>query len=165
MRLLRTTSFSVLLSVQVASLSNFLCLFCKAQERETQKEVCANFAGVKPPPYNLVRQWHADVHPMPILFVSVKQRHMTRDSMIALACRIGKDHSSERALDLYIFDDQHAAKVYSPAHEGNTAEVEKALRAMYEFSREKGQQWIDLRPAPNSKWIHVDLGKAPEASE
>jgi hypothetical protein len=113
----------------------------------------------------LIRRWRADVNPMPILFVSIKASRVTEDSIIALVCDIGKEHSSERALDLYIFDDDRAAKVYSPAHEGNTAQVERSLRATYEFSREKGGQWIDLRLTPNSQWLHINLGKPPEAAK
>jgi hypothetical protein len=116
------------------------------------------------PPYRLVRQWHSDVKPMPILFVRVRSERISANSMIALACRLGKERSSERALDLYIFDDDRAAKVYSPAHEGNAPQTEKALRAVYEFSREKGEAWIDLRSVSSSKWVHIDFGQASRGS-
>ncbi len=137
----------------------------ESQERETQKESCANFASIPIPRYRLGRQWRTDVKPMPVLFISVKPRDVSRDSVISLGCRIGEEYSSEQSLDLYILDDQHSAKIYSPAHEGNTGKTERSLRAIYEFSREKDYQWIDWRPDPNqaSKWIHIDLGKAPVA--
>ncbi len=132
---------------------------------EIQKESCGNVDSISVVPYRLVRQWRTDVQPMPVLFVSVKRGDIKRESIIALGCHVGEKYSSENALDLYILDNEHAAQIYSPAHEGNSGETERSLRAVYEFSREKDQQWLDWRSDADhpSKWTHIDLGKAPMA--
>ena len=164
MRTLRAIFFLAKLTLGVEALGLFHRGF-KAQERESQKESCANFATVPIPPYRLVRQWRTDLKPMPVVFVSVKPNDVSRDSMIALGCRIGGKYSSEHSLDVYILDNRKAAKIYSPAQEGNSGKTEKSLRALYEFSRENDHQWLDWRPDPNrpSKWVRIDLGKAPLA--
>lgn len=156
--------FFVVELAMLAEILSFSYADSEAQERETQKESCANFASAPIPTYHLVREWRTDVEPMPVLFVSVKPRDVSRGSIIALACRIGAEHSSEQALDLYILDNLRAAKLFTPAYEGNSSKTERAHRATYEFSRTTDSQFLDWRPDPNdpSRWIHINLGLPPK---
>lgn len=171
MRVLGTVLLFLAQLTYVVCLWLLACPNCGAQEREIQKEDCATFASAPVPKYHIRHRYHAGIKPMLFLFVSVDPSDISRDDVIALACHIGKKYSAEQALGLWILDDSHAAKVYAPAHEGNSGKTERALRATYEFYRdffrEKDSQFLDWRPDPNdrSRWIHIDLGKAPVASK
>lgn len=140
-----------------------LCPYCAAQQREVQRDDCSRSAGLPVPSYHLAREWRGDIKPLLVLFISVNTRDVNQDGLVALACAVGKKYAAEQNLSAWILDNSHAAKIYNPAHEGNTAEAERSLRATYGFSRKDHSQTLDWRPDPKqpNKWIHIDLGRPP----
>jgi hypothetical protein len=100
---------------------------------------------------------------MLFVFVSMKGEDINQDTLLSLSCEFDRKYATEPGVDMFILDDPGAAKVFTPAGDGNTAETEKSYRAHYGFFKAIDSHFLSWRPDPNdrSKWVDIRLGKLP----
>jgi hypothetical protein len=100
-----------------------------------------------------------------VIYVALAPFDVDQEKLLALTCKLAKDHANEEAIFVYVFDTHRAAMHFNPQGEGNTRETNLSFRARYAFFRDNGGgQGLDWRPDPNDvdRWTHIDLGEPPK---
>lgn len=145
-----------------------ICLagsLAEARQGAQEKESCQTYIKHSVPRFRVAKKYRTELKPGLVLFVSVASEDFKQDDLIALGCLLGKTNSKEEALYAWIFDSDHAASHYHPPGEGNDRQTNLAHRALYGFSRQKGEegQSLDWWPEPldRSRTIHINLGAPP----
>ena len=139
------------------------------QGKDKESDTCETYLKQKPPKYRLARQFHTQTNYGSALhiFVSIDQKDVTRDKLLALSCKLGIDHANEENFFVFILDTHRAAKRFNPQGEGNDRQTNLADRAFYAFSRERGDAygqsltWKPDRYDPD-RWVNIELGRPPE---
>lgn len=95
--------------------------------------------------------------------VGISPRDATLEKVAALACLLGKQNAQERVLVVWIFDDCRAAKRFRPHGEGVSEGTKHALRASYNFDRDKESQEFTWTPDPKNpvNSTKLNLGVPP----
>ena len=95
--------------------------------------------------------------------VGISPRDATLEKVAALACLLGKQNAPERVLVVWIFDDFRAAKRFRPQGEGVSESTKHALRASYNFDRDKESQELTWTPDPKNpvNSTKLNLGVPP----
>jgi hypothetical protein len=159
--------------LQIATLYLLICLpitsvaLCTpiGLQKESERGGCRGY-GEKVPKYDIARHYRTDLKPGLVLFVYIAPDDVARQKLIALSCKIGKDHATEQSLFVYLFDSKRGAKRFNPQGEGNSRQINLSYRGLYGFSREPGSaygQSLSWRPDRNepNHWITIDLGPPP----
>jgi hypothetical protein len=98
------------------------------------------------------------------LYVSVASLDFDREKLIALGCKLGRDHRRDNQLWVWIFDSYRAAKWRSTPRKGSNPEADRARIAIYSFGRATDDYGQYLRlpdPARPNEYIRIDLGGPP----
>lgn len=174
-----------------------ICFFCSASliaaqvgalARDKEKDTCGPYLGAAVPKYRIARQFRdrTEYGSSLTILLSVDQKDVTRDNLLALSCKLGADHSNEDGFFVFILDTRRAAKRFVPLGDpGNDRQTNKAYRAFYAFSREDPQlkwptpydvyaltnprgpsgQSLSWKPDPSQpdRWVSIDLGPPPPA--
>jgi hypothetical protein len=134
-------------------------------QQATEKDDCGKYEKKAVPSYRVARKVKPDESTGLELSISLDSSEFIYEKLVTLACRIGKDHVEEHALYVWILDDYRAAKDYSAGPIANGPNNNLSFRAVYRFSREKGNEiqtltwWPD--PADRDHGILIDLGVPP----
>lgn len=139
------------------------------QERDKESDSCEAYLKSKAPKHRIARQIHTHTNHASALtmHVSIDQKDVTRDKLIALSCQLGVDHASEEHFFLFILDTFRAAKRFNPLGAGTSGQTNLSYRGLYGFSREPGSAygqslaWKPDRNDPNH-WVEINLGPPPK---
>jgi hypothetical protein len=97
------------------------------------------------------------------LMISLAPKDITQANLVANGCNLGKEYRKEPFLQVWFFDDHHAAKAWELQHETGNRETNLALRGSYGFSRERHEQnltWF-YHPPDWDRYVKINLGKPP----
>lgn len=108
-----------------------------ALARDKAKDTCGPYLGAPVPKYRIARQFRdrTEYGSSLTILLSVDQKDVTRDNLLALSCKFGVDHANEESFFLRILDTRRAAKRFVPLGDpGNDRQTNMAYRAFYAFS-------------------------------
>jgi hypothetical protein len=92
----------------------------------------------------------------------------TKENLLALSYHIGRTHSIEQSLFVWIFDTTRAAKRYNTTAEGNDSGTNASLLGMYGFVRNEPKlhalTWFS-NPTNHYDKVEIQLGPIPDAGE
>ncbi len=163
MRRLQIAALYALTCLTIPSVA--LCTPIGLQKKPAERGDCHAY-GEKVPKYDIARHYRTDLKPGLVLFVYIAPDDVARQKLIALSCKIGRDHAAEQSLFVYVFDNKEGAKRFNPQGEGNSRQINLSYRGLYGFSREPGSaygQSLSWRPDRNepNRWVTIDLGTPP----
>lgn len=160
---MRHATFQLMVSVIA------LCIFdaqALGRQRTQERADCSAYVGRKIPTFRVAKKSRTDKGRALVLSISLAPSDVDREKLIALACKLGRDHAAEEGLFVWILDSYRAAKRYSPQGEGNDRQTELAYRGSCGFTRDPqagyGQTlawWPD--PYDRNRFVHIDLGPPP----
>jgi hypothetical protein len=128
------------------------------------RDDCSRHLTAHVPAYRLDRSTRLEKDRTLVLYISIAPDDAGQESLIALACSLGKQYATETFLYAYLFDSRFAAKHYNPQHEGNTAQEEASYLGAYSFARLPelyGAQLSVSTKKGNSNRVDIDLGPPP----
>jgi len=153
-----------------------LCLFLSAfadqvfaqqpgSPAKTEQEHCSAYLNQAVPTYRVA--WHyKTTGPGMTMYISIAPGDVTRDKLIALGCKLGRDHARGENLFVLILDSYAEAKRFCFQCEGGDRQTSFSFRAMYAFNREPGNAYQSLSWRPDRdtlhKWEQIDLGPPPD---
>jgi hypothetical protein len=163
-----------MLRLQTTSLSLsliFVVLACGAQGHPQGKgDGCEPYYDRASSRFRIARHYelHAGGGGLAI-FVSISPADFEQDNVVALVCKMAREHSSEPSLFIRVFDSYAAARRYNILGEGNDKKTNWSYRAMYGCAEDHGvvRQSLIWRPDPKNfdRWVTIDLGERPKPSE
>lgn len=111
------------------------CLDCRKQELG------------KPPKYRVAWKWKSRTGDRDrLVHISINKEYFSRPGLLALACRLDKDFTSESRVLVWIFDDYESARRYvapwEPEKPEGWQEHEVSLRGYYMRDVTAGKHWI-----------------------
>jgi hypothetical protein len=149
--------------IAIASVTFTVCTQARQEPVETER--CEVYAKQTVPKFHLAKKYRTHPKPGLVLFVSIAPSDVHQEKLLALVCKLGRDHAVEEALWVFVLDSYRAAKRFNPQGEGNDRQTALSYRAGYWFWRETGKDahsldwWPD--PYDRSRSIHIDLGNPP----
>jgi hypothetical protein len=137
-----------------------------AGQTEVVKDDCKGYLHNVVPKYRVARKAKPDEKTGLELSISISLTDFSRVKLVALVCSLGREHADEQALYVWILDDYRAAKDFTAGPIANGENNNLSLRAIYRFSREKGNEihtvtwWPD--PTDRDRSVQIDLGQPPQ---
>ena len=149
-----------------SAITMLLSIACAGQQFQILKarDNCSQHSTDRVPEYRLDRSTRLEKDRTLVLYVSVAPQDSGRNSLIALACSLGRQYSTETFFYAYLFDSKFAAKHYNPQHEGNTAQEEASYLGAYSFARLPqlyGTELSLITKEGSSSRVDIDLGPPP----
>src|SRR5579862_9101400 len=94
-----------------------------AQNSPSESEDCGRYLSKPVPKFNVAKRYRSPIDGSLVLFGSVSPAQSDREDLVALACNLGRVHSAENQLFVWILNDFQAAKRFNPSGEGNDRKV------------------------------------------
>ena len=137
-----------------------------ARQRAEERADCDAYSGKQVPAFRVGKEFRTDKGGFLVLSISVRPSDVDREKLIALACKIGRDHAEEDGVIVWILDSYKAAKRYSPLAGENERQTNLAYVGSCGFSRDpraRPEQSLDWWPDTNDRTrsVHIDLGPPP----
>lgn len=141
-------------------------LYTSSEQPTELRASCGDLHGERPPDFRVAKEFRGDVRPALFLYISVVPSAISRDGLIALACKLGMDHAGEERVFVWILDNHRAAKRFDHVKGGPDLETNLAFRARYSFSRDPKAgygQSLTWRPDRNdfNRLEKINLGPPP----
>ena len=122
---------------------------------------CQAYTHRTAPKYRVARKYEMgpEGNPIPWVHVSVAEKFINRDDLIALACQLRRDFAKEKTIWVVIFDNFKAAKIWVPLGDTFRDGDSRPPRAQYEFDRDTGENYVHWYPEPMDMYrvIRINL--------